>query len=297
LEGTRVFTLELEEKTIVAKVSQGFDSIAANDDLTIKITSKSLSTMPSHKLFELLVRDSFHCSKEFEVTQVLKGVNQDHVFIIASSPEQRSKMMRFSLAIEGELIASTSTRTKLTAVEIAKRNCLVFIAKNLNKGITPEQIEQGFKTLIGEKNVVNVYFPRVEGDLYAGIANIKLLNAHVYKKFVNKSHKLQNKYVKFNPYPRSLDGTAGPSEANLKEMGFCDVNTTLASTVEALGNATTTPKCNGVPKEEINALLKDAIAEGNQALKRELTVDMQSMREDILAESHTYTNIMTQDLR
>jgi hypothetical protein len=64
LEGTRIFTLELEEETTVAKISRGFDSIAANDDLTIKITSKSLSTMPSHKLFELLVRDSFHRSKE-----------------------------------------------------------------------------------------------------------------------------------------------------------------------------------------------------------------------------------------
>ena len=122
----------------MAKVSQGFDSITANNDLTIKITSKSLSTIPSHKLFELLVMDSFHHSKEFEVTQVLKGVDQDHAFIIASSLEQRSKMMRFSLTIEGELIAPTPTRTKLTAEEIAKRNFLVLIEKNLNKGIAPE---------------------------------------------------------------------------------------------------------------------------------------------------------------
>jgi hypothetical protein len=35
LEGTRVFMLELEEETTVAKVSRGFDSIAANDDLRI----------------------------------------------------------------------------------------------------------------------------------------------------------------------------------------------------------------------------------------------------------------------
>jgi hypothetical protein len=80
-------------------------------------------------------------------------------------------------------------------------------------------------------------------------------------------------------------------------MGFCDVNTALASIVEALENATSTPKRNRVPKDKINTLLKDAIAEGNQALKHELTMDMQIMREDILAESHTYTDIMTQDLR
>jgi hypothetical protein len=29
------------------------------------------------------------------------------------------------------------TREKLTAAEIARKNCLVLIAKNLNKGLTP----------------------------------------------------------------------------------------------------------------------------------------------------------------
>jgi hypothetical protein len=67
--------------------------------------------------------------------------------------------------------------------------------------------------------------------------------------------------------------------------------------VEALENATAATRKSGVPKDEISALLKDAIAKGNQTLKQELKVDMQNMREDILAESYTYTDIMTQDLR
>jgi hypothetical protein len=75
----------------------------------------------------------------------------------------------------------------------------------------------------------------------------------------------------------------------LKELGFHDINTALASTVEALENATTAPEKNGVPKEEITALLKDAIVEGNQTLKCEFKVDMQNMREDILA--------LTQDIQ
>jgi transcription initiation factor IIE alpha subunit len=52
-----------------------------------------------------------------------------------------------------------------------------------------------------------------------------------------------------------------------------------------------------MPKKELISLVKDAIAEGNQNLKREIKADMQTLREDILAESHTYTDIMTQDLR
>jgi hypothetical protein len=163
--------------------------------------------------------------------------------------------------------------------------------------LTPEQIESGLQTLIGEKNVMSIYFPRAEVGLYAGIANVEFLNAPIYKKFVGKTHKLQNKYIKFNPHPCSLNGSAAPSEESLKELGFCDVNIALASIVEALENATAATRKSGVPKDEISALVKDAIAEGNQTLKQELKVDMQNMREDILTESHTYTDIMTQDLK
>ena len=137
IEGTRIFLLELDEETTVAKISRGFDSIAANDDLTLKVSSKAPPTMPTHKLFEHIVRDSFCRNKEYEITQVLKGADQDHAYIVATSPEQRSKMIRFSLAIDGEIIAPTPTRVKLTAVEIARKNCLVLIAKNLNKGLSP----------------------------------------------------------------------------------------------------------------------------------------------------------------
>ena len=31
LEGTRIFTLELDEETTITKVSRGFDALAAND--------------------------------------------------------------------------------------------------------------------------------------------------------------------------------------------------------------------------------------------------------------------------
>jgi hypothetical protein len=141
------------------------------------------------------------------------------------------------------------------------------IAKNLNKGLSLGQVEAGIRTLIRERNVVNMYFPRVEGGLHTGVANIELLNAPIYKKFVKKTHKLYSKYVKFNPHPKSLDGSAAPTEETLKELGFYDVNTALASIVEALENATAPPKQKGVATTEISTLLKEAIAEGNHQLK------------------------------
>ena len=73
---------------------------------------------------------------------------------------------------------------------IAKKNCLVLIAKNFNKASSPEQVEKKIRTLIGEKNVINVYFPRVEIGMHTGVANMELFNAHVYKKFTKKTHKV-----------------------------------------------------------------------------------------------------------
>jgi hypothetical protein len=71
------------------------------------------------------------------------------------------------------------------------------------------------------------------------------------------------------------------------------MNMALASTFKALENPMPASKRTGPAKEDITT----PIAEGNQTLKRELTVDMKNLKEDILAEAHTYTDIMTQDLR
>jgi hypothetical protein len=80
-------------------------------------------------------------------------------------------------------------------------------------------------------------------------------------------------------------------------MGFQDVNAALANTVVVLENATMPPKRSEVAKDEITALMKEAISEGNQTLKRELRADMATLKDDILVESHLYIDIMTQDLR
>ena len=68
LEGTRIFSLKLNEETTMAKVLRGYDNIVVKDDLILKVSSKPLSTMALHKLFELIVTDSFRCSKEYEIT-------------------------------------------------------------------------------------------------------------------------------------------------------------------------------------------------------------------------------------
>ena len=182
--------MDLDEEMTIAKISRGFDAIAANNELRIKITSKSLTNVSAHNLFEMVIRDSFQRNKEYEITQVLKGIDQDHAFIVAASHDQRSKIQRFSLVVNSELLVPTPTKVKLTAATVACKNCLVLIARNLNKGTNAVQVEESLKTLISEKNVVNVYFLRAEGGLHTRVADVELLNAPIYKKFVNKTHKL-----------------------------------------------------------------------------------------------------------
>jgi hypothetical protein len=130
----------------MAKISRGFDNIASNDDLTLKIASKSLITIPPHTLLEMIVRNSFRRNKEFEITQVFKGVDSDHAYIVTSSLDQRSKVLRSAVAIEGELVTPTPVREKLSTTDIARKNCLVLIARNLNKGASPTQVEQSLIT-------------------------------------------------------------------------------------------------------------------------------------------------------
>ena len=44
------------------------------------------------------------------------------------------------------------------------------------------------------------------------------------------------KYVVFTPHPESLDGINAPSKEKLVRLGFSDVNTALANTIQALEN-------------------------------------------------------------
>ena len=245
-------------------------------------SSKSLSKLRAHKLFELIISNSFKCSKEFEDIQVLKGTWQDLTYIVTSLSKERSKILQSSFAVKGELISPTPTNKKLTATKIAKKKYHVIIAKNLNKGLTPWQVECGLGILIGEKNIVSIYIPRVEDKIHTSIANIEFLNVPIYKKFVKKTHKLQSKYAKFNLHPRSLDGSVASLEEIRKELEFHDINTTLASPIEALENATAAPKKKRVAKVDITSLLKEAIGEGNQSLKRELKVDIKPWKKTFL---------------
>ena len=98
--------------------------------------------------------------------------------------------------------------------------------------------------------------------------------------------------MKINPHSHSIDGSAAPSAETLKDLGFSDLNAALANTVVALENApAAAPRRNGVSKEELTSLVKEAIVEGNHNLKREFKANMKTLKEDILYYKKTGVNV------
>ena len=82
---------------------------------------------------------------------------------------------------------------------------------------------------------------------------MQCLNAAVYKKIVKKNAKLLGKYIEFTPHPKSLDVINAPLLVELFRLGFSDVNTAQANTVEALENAPS----KGITRQEVKTMLEE----------------------------------------
>lgn len=71
--------------------------------------------------------------------------------------------------------------------DIARKNALILIARNLNKAKNIEEIEESIKKHMEAKNAVNFIFKRDEKNgKHLGLCNIQCLNAIVYKKIQKK---------------------------------------------------------------------------------------------------------------
>ena len=86
-----------------------------------------------------------------------------------------------------------------------------------------------------ELNVLGFYF-RLENGKHTGSCNVQCLNSFVYKKFVKENEIIFGTYVEFIPHPKNLYGINAPSKEELIRLGFLDVNTALANTIQTLEN-------------------------------------------------------------
>jgi hypothetical protein len=100
--------------------------------------------------------------------------------------------------------------------------------------------------------------------------------------------------VKFTPHPRNLDRTSPPSNEMLKEFGFAKVNTAISNTLTTLANTpTVAPTSELVTIAQVAHLIQEAKVE----IKADVKQDIEQMKDDIVQETQTYSNIMTEQLK
>jgi hypothetical protein len=182
-----------------------------------------------------------------------------------------------------------------TKKEIAKKNCLTLIVKNVNLTYSQSEVIDALKKLIGERNVVCIYFPQgnKEKDQHDRICNLEVINPVVYKQYVCKLPKILHMYTKFTLHPRSLDDTNPPTKEMLREFGFYEVNTALANALTGITNSgvanTSKPTSLGVTLKQVTTLITEA--------KGEMKEYSAQMKDEAIIETHTYTDIVTRDLK
>jgi hypothetical protein len=184
-----------------------------------------------------------------------------------------------------------------TKKEIAKKNCLTLIIKNVIVAYSQSKIKEALKKMMGERNMVCTYFPQGNSvkDQYDDICNLEVINPIVYKQYVRKWPKLLHMYVKFTPHPRSLDGTSPPIANLLQEFVFFEVNTAITNTLTAISNSgigTTTaskPPNLSVTLEQVTTMIIEA--------KSEMKEYTAQMKDEAIIETHTYIDIVIEDLK
>jgi len=283
LQGNRSFILELEDMTCCrGKAFKSFDSIAIASLFSVKISGPSLKGKKLFQLHEEIVKNSFKRGYEFEVTNVQKNDDAKFAWTKTPSPEQAKKIKMYKISFLNEIMeVNFASMVKLSKDDKARKNAVVLIAKNLNKTKTTSALEEGIKKLFGKENVVGIFF-RLEKGKYVSSCNVQCLNAAVYKKYVKQNHLVLGKYVEFALHLKSLDGIEAPSAKELAKLRFCDVNTTLANTIQALENAPS----KGYTKADFSKMVEEAVNKGASEIRKEMSL----LKNEIVEEAKTYAD-------
>jgi hypothetical protein len=302
LRGVRPFILRLDDNALfLGKIAKGYDTVAKNNLLSVKFTSKSLEGITTHSLFKEVLEDSFERRREYEITGVQKSTAQDFAWIVAPTPNQAKKIREYKIRAQQEVLQGVVTKAEATRKrnatpeQRAKRDCLKLVVYNLPPTKTTEMIAHAIKEKMGEKNVVDIFFHNSDGEKHSGKANIECLSPIVYRQYLDKTIAMLGKYIEFTPHPRSLEGTAPPTEEDIKKFGFCDNNQALVDTLEAVQNAPA--PSSSVTKEDIVAIVEGAIENGNKRLKMEMHKEMDSLKETMVEQANTYAEQLTDNLK
>ena len=241
-----------------------FYSIAIASLISIRVESSSLKGTKWDYMYEQIVIDGFARGFDFELTNIPKNNGLDFAWIKAPSPDEAKRIKSSKIVFSNEFTdVSFASRKKMSEDDKTRKNVIGLIAKNLNKSKSTIVFYEGIKAYMREKNMVGMFF-LLENNKHLGSCNIQCLNAAVYKKFVKQNSKIWGKYVEFCPHPKSLDGVNAPKTEIMARLGFNDLNTALANTVQTLENAPS----NNPPKSNLNRMVEETVSIGTVEIKK-----------------------------
>ena len=176
LNGIRPFILTLDEVMTVEKVSKNYNTVARNNLLFVKISRPSLENVSGYALFKELLEESFKRGQELEITGVQKNITKTWGWLVAPTPAQAKKIVRFKATFRNEIIPTTiKTGEKLSLVQLAKNNCLMLVLQGLKLTKTTEETLHEIKEIMGVKNISSSFFPKQRENLHSGSINIEYL--------------------------------------------------------------------------------------------------------------------------
>jgi hypothetical protein len=100
-------------------------------------------------------------------------------------------------------------------------------------------------------------------------------------------------YAHCTLYLHNLDETHCPDKKILKEFRFTYVKTALVNAMTAISNQPATKNQQGITMEEVVHLLDERI----MMVRREFKKDILSIKDDVVAEAHTYTDLVALELK
>ena len=157
LQGLRPFIIRLvDNKMHKGKVCKSYDTIASSEMLSIKVTSETMKDVSWYAVYEEIIIEGFKRGFKFEITHVRKIESHNYAWIVATSPEQATNIRKNKITFGHECI--DVSMGKSSGDDLAKKNDLILIAKNLNILKPKAVLEAEIRSCMGEKKILNIFF-------------------------------------------------------------------------------------------------------------------------------------------
>lgn len=298
----------------MGKVCKCYDAIARNTLLSTKIENLKLHLISSSELQRDVLIESFRRGYDYEIASVQKAKEETWGWLISTTPTQANRIIQYLVPYKHELmqvITPQATQAErrsrgegLTEEELRKKNATMLCLYGLHKMKRINDTKDSIKAVLGGLNVASFYFPGQVGDLHTGTANVQCLNAIVYRQWVGKTIEIFGKHVTFAPHPKSLQGVIPPTKEEQEKLGFCDISTAIADTLEATRNAPQHKGKNMITRDDLDALVETAIDKRNDQLKFELKTEitaelqreMGEFKKEVTLEANVREERITQNL-